>query len=168
MKHSIMGTLLLTLTGISPAFADVPQSWIDAQGSYEVCERTGGDIEEYFESVELTVSGETITFVTQTKHHGPIATVYQPDGLVRRGNDFHYLEDGSVLGPIPSHEASFWDDGTLVREEITYLPGNSYAMEANQITLGASGKLDYVFHVDDQLWLSASCSQEISKRRPFN
>lgn len=158
MKHLIASSALLTLTGILPALADAPANWVAAQGSYETCQQTGGEMQNYFESVELTVDAHSVTFLVETNGHGQITTVYHPDGLVRRGSDFHYLKDGTVLGPIPSHEATFWDIGELVKEEVTYLPGKTYAEEENRVALGDGKVLNYVLHVDGKLWFSASCS----------
>ena len=78
--------------------------------------------------------------------------------LARRGNDFHFLEEGSILGPIPPHEASFWEEETLKREEITYLLGNGFATESNQVSIREEGALDYLLNVSDVSWLSATCS----------
>ena len=158
MRKCIGIVALLSGACVTPALADVPAGWTAAQGTYEACAKTGGEMEWYFESVKLQVDGDIVTFVVQTFDFGPITTVYQPDGLVRRGNDFHYLEDGSILGPIPSHEASFWEEETLIREEITYLPGNTFATESNQVSIREDGALDYLLNVNDELWLSATCS----------
>ena len=58
-----------------------------------------------------------------------------------------------MVRPCPIYlrmRASFWDDETLVREEITYLPDDTYVLETNEFNVGEDGKLIYKLIVDKQ------------------
>lgn len=138
------------------AFA-VPTSWQSLRSSYEKCEKTSGHMPKFFESVAVDHTEKTIKFTVTTVEHGVFTLDYHPDGIVRRGTDYHYLKDGTVLPDLPSHEASFWKDGALVREEVTYLPSGQYALETNTLTVGDDGALSYELRLDDEVLLTAVC-----------
>lgn len=135
---------------------DKPASWQAPSISYESCQKTGGQMPEFFSSVDIQTTAETITFDFQTKEHGEISLEYIPDGVVRRGPDHHYLADGTMMADLPAHEASYWEDGQLVREEITYLPDNTYAIETNKLSIDDDGVLSYKLHVDGNLFLTSN------------
>lgn len=152
-----IGGLYLIIATAASAQAQTPTIWLSASGQYDECVKTGGQMPEYFQSVSLELIEDTILFSVETKEHGTFPTVYQPDGLVRRGRDYHYQADGTVLADLPSHEASFWEDDQLVREEVTYLPNGSHVIETNRIWITETGELSYELYVDETLWLTASC-----------
>lgn len=160
MNNYLAPTLTLAILAGTLANAmqqDAPASWQAPSLSYEVCQKTGGQMPEFFRSVNIQTTSETITFAFQTKEHGEISLEYIPDGIVRRGTDHHYLDDGTILADLPAHEASYWQDGHLVREEVTYLPDNTYALETNKLFIDDDGVLQYELNVDGDLWLSATC-----------
>ena len=142
----------------SPALADVPENWRANDMSFETCSKTGGQMPEFFVSVDVDVSDEAVVFNFLTRDHGPVSLPYHPDGLVRRGTDYHYLADGTVLPDLPAHEAAYWEENRLIREEITYLPDNTYVLETNTLEMNADGQLSYQLHIDGELWLSATCT----------
>ena len=143
---------------LSAAMADVPASWENLKPVYETCRKTGGDLPGFFETVSTEVTAEEIIFKPLIKDVGVIEMTYFPDGIVRRGEDYHYLADGTVLPELPAHEASFWKDETLVREEITYLPDNTFVLESNLFNVSEDGTLTYELIVDSKTMLTAACS----------
>lgn len=164
MKSLIVATIesVFAISGvlgvlITSASAEMPESWENLKSSYATCQKTGGELPEFFESVSVEWSGENITFKPMIKDHGEIKLTYYPDGIVRRGEDYHYLADGTIMPDLPAHEASYWDDETLVREEVTYLPDNTYVLETNEFNVGNDGKLTYELIVDDKTMLTAAC-----------
>lgn len=147
---------VINLTGTA-VLAEIPTNWQSDDMSFDTCSKTGGQMPEFFESVDVDVSEDAVVFNFVTKEHGPISLLYHPDGIVRRGTDYHYLADGTVLPDLPAHEAAYWEENRLIREEITYLPDNTYAIETNTLEMTENGKLTYELSINGNVALAAYC-----------
>lgn len=159
MKHYLAPTLAACIAlGFAVEASGETGTLNQIRSSYDTCQKTGGDMPEFFESAKVNVDGDTVTFATKTKEHGVIEMVWDVDGIVRRGEDHHHLTDGTVLPFLPAHEATFWKDGSIVREEVTFLPDNTFVLETNTLTIAEDGALDYKLELDGTLLLSATCS----------
>lgn len=158
MKHYLAPTLAASIAlGLALDASGNTETLKHFRSSYENCQKTGGDMPAFFESSRISVDGETVTFAIQTKEHGTLDMVWKVDGIVRRGEDHHYLADGTVLPFLPSHEATFWKDRAIVREEVTFLPDNRFVLEANTLTIAEDGALHYQLELGGVLLLSVTC-----------
>lgn len=147
----------MTQSPSAPLIDGAPQGWKNLKSSYDTCKKTDGVLPEFFNSVDISIDGDVITFAANTAEHGVIASTYKVDGIVRRGSDYHYQADGTVLPDLPSHEAAFWEKNELVREEVTYLPDGGYAMESNTLSVDADGALNYSLIIGGNTLLQATC-----------
>jgi len=56
-----------------------------------------GELPEFFASVLIEWPGENITFKSMIKDRREIELVFHSDGIVGRGEDYHYVDDCTIL-----------------------------------------------------------------------
>ncbi len=157
-----MKQCMVILTLLVPTYSfsksDNLQDCPNFKESYMTCEKISGQLPAFFSSVKIQKKSEILTFTTQT-FQGPFRTTYTPDRVVRQGRDHHYLEDGTVLPDLLSHESSYCANNVLYISEITFLPNGSVTQESAEMSIDDKGKLIFKVSVDGKLLLKAFCTK---------
>ncbi len=126
------------------------------QPEYSSCEKTGGSLPQFFETVAIETMLDGFTFTTPNEQ-GVQVTEYIPDRVFRLGSDYHVTETGDFLPDLPSLETSFCEEGVMIRREFTVLPDDTLASERLTMNVDEDGTLLFEIQVGGELLLSASC-----------
>lgn len=146
----------------SDGFAGCP----DFKKAYTSCEKIDGSQPPFFESLQIVKTETLFEFTTKLLPGLPfdeMTTQYHPDKLIRLGSDNHYPTNSTPLVDLPSHEASYCEDGKLFRSEVTFLPDNTIAQELITMEVNDQDGLSFKLQVDGELELEASCLAVVSE-----